>query len=255
MRPAFRDILALFPRRAAPIFAPDALDRVSGHEGYAQAAPFPYAVLDGLFDAGGLRRTIREFPDPAVDAVEAHDDGVFVRRKHNTTWETRFGPQTRQLFAAMASPRWLLALERLTGISGLMPDPYLFGAGLHLTGLGGTLAIHADFNRHPKLNLDRRVNVLLYLNEGWTEDNRGWLELWDRDMTACVARVAPVFNRLAIFNTTSFTFHGQPEPVSGGPGTVRRSAAFYYYSNGRPSEEIAAPDHSTVWRDRPGIGY
>ena len=252
MRPALPDILSLLCGRAHPVFAPNAMARLSGHPGYARAEPFPHAALDGLFDPGLLRAVVKEFPSPNANAVESHNDGTYVRQKYNTTWETRFGPETRRLFAAMASPEWLLALERLTGIAGLMPDPYLFGAGLHVTGIGGTLAVHADFNRHPRLNLDRRVNVLLYLNEGWTAQNQGWLELWDRDMAACVTRIAPVFNRLAVFDTTSFTFHGQPEPCL---GAIRRSAAFYYYSNGRPKEEISGPDHSTLWRNRPGVGY
>ena len=55
----------------------------------------------------------------------------------------------------------------LTGVGGLVPDPHLHGGGQHQIRPGGKLAIHADFNRHPKLNLDRRLNLLLYLNRGW----------------------------------------------------------------------------------------
>lgn len=238
-----------------PVFAPGGLGRLISHEGYANASPFPHLTLDGLFNDALLHAVISEFPDPKRDAVEAHNDGVYVRLKHNTTWETEFGSATRRFFTEMASPRVLLALERATGIAGLMPDPYLFGGGLHFTDSGGKLAIHADFNRHPKLNLDRRLNLLLYLNEGWTEENQGWLELWDRDMLTCVFRTLPVFNRTVIFSTTSFSFHGQPEPILGSPGLVRRSIALYYYTNGRPAEEITEPDHSTLWRERPRDGY
>jgi Rps23 Pro-64 3,4-dihydroxylase Tpa1-like proline 4-hydroxylase len=136
-----------------------------------------------------------------------------------------------------------------------VPDPYMFGGGLHFTDSGGKLAVHADFNRHPKLNLDRRLNVLIYLNEGWTDDNQGWLELWDREMRNRVTRVSPVFNRTVMFSTTSFSFHGQPEPIIGPPDLVRRSIALYYYTNGRPAAEITDPDHSTLWQSRPADGY
>ena len=59
----------------------------------------------------------------------------------------------------------LLFLERLTGIEGLIPDPYFVGGGLHQIESGGKLDIHVDFNRLEKTNLDRRLNLLIYLNK------------------------------------------------------------------------------------------
>ena len=234
--------------RDRPIFAPKGLDRLAAEDGYRTAAPFPHFARDGLFDVSLLRAIIREFPDPGKDVVEAHNDGVHVRLKHNTTWETHFGPNTRRFFAEMASPPVLLALERVSGIPGLIADPYLFGGGLHSTATGGSLAIHADFARQPKLGLVRRLNLLIYLNENWTEANGGWLELWDRDMTECVARALPVFNRTVLFNTSDFSFHGQPDPATGPGGSPRRSMAFYYYTSVAHALDTG---HSTVWRERP----
>jgi hypothetical protein len=254
MREGLGRLLGL-PAPRLPVFAPGGLRRLSHYEGYASAEPFPYLMLDGLFNPELLRAVIDEFPDSEKNPVEAHNDGVYVRLKHNTTWETTFGPRTRQFFGEMASPAVLLALERASGVSGLIPDPYMFGGGLHFTGAGGKLAIHADFNRHPKLSLDRRLNLLIYLNEGWSEENQGWLELWDRDMCNSVVRISPIFNRTVVFNTTSFSFHGQPELILGPPELVRRSIALYYYTNGRPSNEITERDHSTLWQARPGGGY
>ncbi|MSP01749.1 MAG: 2OG-Fe(II) oxygenase [Acetobacteraceae bacterium] len=255
MRSVLPGVLGRFRRRPEMVFAPGGLERLAGHEGYALAEPFPHLTLDGLFDDTLLRAVVAEFPNPDTGAVESHNDGVYVRLKHNTTWQTRSGPTTARLLAELSGPRVLLALERATGISGLMPDPYLFGGGLHFTGAGGKLAVHADFNRHPKLLLDRRLNLLLYLNEGWSERNQGWLELWDREMRIRVTRIAPLFNRAVIFSTTSFSFHGQPEPILGPPGLMRRSVALYYYTNGRPPDEVSEPDHSTLWRARPGEGF
>ena len=141
--------------------------------------------------------------------------------------------------------RWLLYqlnssvfvnfLEELTGVGGLIPDPHFEGGGLHQIERGGFLKIHADFNRHPKLNLDRRLNLLLYLNEDWKDDYGGHLELWDREVARCVKRIAPVFNRCVVFTTTDFSFHGHPEPLACPPAVTRKSLALYYYSNGRPA--------------------
>ena len=87
----------------------------------------------------------------------------------------------------MNSLRVLLFLEALTGIEGLIPDPYFGGGGPHQIQPGGFLKIHADFNVHPQLKLDRRLNMLIYLNKDWREEYGGHLELWDRDDDASAA--------------------------------------------------------------------
>ena len=76
----------------------------------------------------------------------------------------------------------------------LIPDPYLFGGGLHELKDGGFLNIHCDFNKHPKMNLDRRINILIYLNHDWKDQYGGALELWDTNMKNCVQKIKPIFN-------------------------------------------------------------
>jgi len=232
------------------------LDRLAGYSGYSEASPFPHLVLDDFFNPTILDAVLAEWPPQDAANLEEHNDGTYVRKKRGSTYRTRFKPQTRALFDRLAAADFLEALEQATGIWGLMPDPYLWGGGLHFTQSGGRLAIHADFNKHFKYNLDRRLNLLLYLNRGWTEQNGGWLELWNADMTACGQRVLPVFNRMVIFSTTDTSFHGQPEEIVGPPDLFRRSIALYYYTNGRPASEITpGEEHSTLWRERPDRGF
>jgi Rps23 Pro-64 3,4-dihydroxylase Tpa1-like proline 4-hydroxylase len=139
-------------------------------------------------------------------------------------------------------------LQTLTGIDEpLISDPFYRGGGLHQIAQGGYLAIHADFNRHPMFGLDRRVNVLVYLNHDWQPDWGGQLELWDATMTRPVQRVDPTFNRTVVFTITDTAFHGHPEPLRCPPDRKRRSLAFYYYSNGRPEPE-RSERHPTLWQ-------
>ncbi|MFM8411426.1 MAG: 2OG-Fe(II) oxygenase, partial [Alphaproteobacteria bacterium] len=130
-------------------------------------------------------------------------------------------------------------------------DPWFDGGGLHETLPGGFLDVHADFNFHGAWFLDRRLNVLVYLNHGWREEWGGCLELWDRDLSRCVKKVVPAFNRTVIFATDDTSFHGHPEPVRCPPGTTRKSVAMYYYSNGRPESERSGR-HTTLWRGGDG---
>jgi hypothetical protein len=144
---------------------------------------------------------------------------------------------------------FLQFLSEVTGIPNLISDPGFEGGGLHQIIRGGKLGVHADFNRHRDFGLDRRLNLLLYLNRDWREEYGGNLELWDRTMSRCEARVAPLFNRVMIFGTTDFTYHGHPDPLQCPEGMTRKSMALYYFSNGRPAEELSG-DHSTLFRAR-----
>jgi hypothetical protein len=150
----------------------------------------------------------------------------------------------------MNSGPFLTFLEELTGIEGLIPDPHYLGGGLHQLVPGGLLKVHVDFNRHTRLKLDRRLNLLLYLNPDWEESYGGHLELWNRDMTRCDQRILPIANRCVIFSTTEYSFHGNPEPVSCPPERTRRSIALYYYTSGQGAAE--ADGHTTLFRGRPG---
>ena len=125
--------------------------------------------------------------------------------------ETRLLGSTRQLLAEFNSSTIIGFLEELTGVVGLCPDPHFRGGGLHQTERDGFLGIHADFNVDSRLRLDRRLNLLLYLNKDWEEYYGGHLELWNTGMTESVVKVLPVFNRCVIFNTTDTAFHGHPD--------------------------------------------
>jgi Rps23 Pro-64 3,4-dihydroxylase Tpa1-like proline 4-hydroxylase len=137
-------------------------------------------------------------------------------------------------------------LEKLTGIAGLIPDPHLRGGGLHEIRQGGALGVHADFNFYKRLNLYRRLNLLIYLNANWAEEWGGHLELWDRTGKQCVQRVAPIFNRAVIFDTSNFSYHGHPHPLQCPPDRSRKSLALYYYTVEAPADEDRAP-HTTLF--------
>ncbi|HZR85024.1 MAG TPA: 2OG-Fe(II) oxygenase [Candidatus Binatia bacterium] len=218
-------------------------------DAYASATPFPHAVIDGLFDDAVLERVRREFstesPRSITERLDRHVAGKRSLRDHPD--HAGFSPFVRFFVSHLNSIFLLGFLRELTGIPDLISDPYLDGAGLHETFPGGWLDVHADFNFHGACFLDRRVNLLVYLNRGWREEWGGELELWDRDLAACAKRVAPVFNRTVVFNTSDVSFHGHPDPVRCPPGESRKSIALYYFSNGRPEAE-RSPWHSTIWR-------
>ena len=104
----------------------------------------------------------------------------------------------------------------------MIPDPSFDGGGLHQILPGGFLKVHADFNKHDKTKLDRRLNVLIYLNKNWKEEYGGHFELWDRTMHHSEIRILPIFNRMAIFSTTDSSFHGHPDALKCPEGMTRK---------------------------------
>lgn len=221
---------------------------------YAEAEPFPNIYFDNFFNAEMLEKVLAEFPDlKAKPMLEFREPGQV---KNATQGEYRFGEYTRAFAHFLNSQPFLEFLTHLTNIWTILPDPYFEGGGFHQIMPGGYLKIHADFNKHRWSKLDRRLNVLVYLNKDWQEAWGGDFELWDKDMQECKKKVSPLFNRIAIFSTTDFSYHGHPDPLRCPADRSRKSFALYYYTNGRPEEEInqGLEDHSTLFKARPGAG-
>lgn len=219
---------------------------------YQTNMPFPNISFENFFDSSFLNSVLDEFPNLEKNNSNNYKTNV-ERNKFLAEGETFYGKNTLDIMRFLNSQPFLEFLQKLTGIKEtLISDPYYIGGGLHETKKGGLLKLHADFNKHKLTNLDRRINVLIYLNKDWKDEYGGHFELWNRDLTKCSKKISPLFNTLAIFSTDDFSYHGHPDPLSCPPEKSRKSIALYYYSNGRPKDEIneGLEDHSTLFVER-----
>jgi len=213
---------------------------------YQGREPYPYGSFDNFLPEEILENVLKEL----AQLPEAESSFNRAQEKLKSAYSPeRLPPYTRNLFYALNSRPFLAFLEELTGIPGLIPDPYFIGGGVHITQNGGHLDIHADFNHHGKLNLERRLNVLIYLNKDWKPEWGGEFEIWSTDMTEKVKSFTPVFNRMVCFNTRSDTWHGNPEPVNNPNGEPRMSLALYYYT---ATWSETRKGHTTLFKPRPG---
>jgi Rps23 Pro-64 3,4-dihydroxylase Tpa1-like proline 4-hydroxylase len=223
---------------------------------FSRAKPFRHVVIDGLFPDYVLDEVLSELPRP--EDWTNHSDWRSANRsdsiKLSVCQDWDLGTRVRHLLNQFNSASFINFLENMTAIEGLIPDPHYFGAGFHQIERDGFVKIHADFNVHKRLKLDRRLNAILYLNKDWQDDWGGQLELWDSKMTKAVETVSPKFNRLVIFETLDDGFHGHPDPLTCPEGVSRKSLAFYYYTNGRPAHE-RSQDHGSLLRSRPGENF
>lgn len=240
--------MAVFPLDPETLLAePDAAKATAKPyaERYQSAVPYPHICIDDFLPEAALEHVLddlRQLPEP---------EDSFSRAQENLKSSyipERLPRYTRELFYFFNSRPFVLFLEELTGIKGLIPDPYFGGAGIHRVGHGGHLDIHADFNHHPKLNLERRLNVLIYLNKDWKKEYGGSFEIWDKEMTKQEAEFVPLFNRMVCFSTGSDTFHGNPQKVNHPAGLPRQSIALYYYT---ATWNSTRKSHTTLFKPRP----
>lgn len=192
---------------------------------FGSAAPYPHLLVDDLFDDQDLDLIRKEFPPDADSAWQLNYHSH--SRKQALANKSLMGPVSQAYFTAVASPAFVDALERVTGIPGLVPDADLAGGGYHLILPGGYLDVHADFPSHPDLPLRRRLNLITYLGREWQKGDGGEFEMWARDGTEAVRRVEPIFNRSLIFSVSPDVYHGHPVPLR---GHRRPSLAVFYYT-------------------------
>jgi hypothetical protein len=213
---------------------------------YRSAPPFPHGVYDDFLPVELATALSEGFPTfESIEWVVRDNENNRRVYQHD---ETLVPPLYRRMLREFNSRQFALFVETLTGIDNLLPDPYFIGGGLHLSGPGDFLKIHADFNWHHKLQAYRRVNALLYLSEEWDESWGGAIEFWDQEMKGAVDLAYPKFNRLVVFSTSEHSNHGQRVPNACPPGVTRKVINLYYYSSHRDDVDAEADPHFTLYK-------
>jgi Rps23 Pro-64 3,4-dihydroxylase Tpa1-like proline 4-hydroxylase len=222
-------------------------------EEYKANRPYPHIYFDNFLPVDVAEAALRDFPEPKEVDWHSYKD-VNQHKKLAFDAVEKLPQSIRDVLYFLNTRPMLKFLETLTGIQSVLPDPNYVGGGLHQIRPGGLLEVHADFSYHNGLRLDRRINVLIYLNKDWKEEYGGHFELWDREVKQAEKKILPIFNRCAIFSTTSVSFHGHPVPLACPPDRNRKSIATYYYSNGRPEEDPELTHrHEVAFQQRPGV--
>ena len=74
-------------------------------------------------------------------------------------------------------------------------------------------------------------------------------------MSQCMKKILPSFNTMVIFSTTDFSNHGHPDPIECPTNVSRKSIALYYFSKGRPKNEVLNEDkkNRTYFKNRFGF--
>ena len=194
--------------------------------------PFDHWIIDDFFEASLAKALEAEFPP--YDSSSYHEyNNPIERKKTCNNWNLL--PRLCYLVLHyLTSDKFL---NRLTDIVRfqVLPDHGLHGGGLHIHEAGGLLNPHLDYSIHPKLGLQRKLNLIVYLAGNLEEEYGGHLGLWSNQEATqnpapakLIKEVFPQHNRAIIFDTTQNSWHGISRPFHAPQGIYRKSLATYY---------------------------
>jgi len=221
-------------------------------KGYQESDPFPYIIIDNFLEESYLKKILEEVTNlKPADAYYKMTHKPNILEYNKFAYRTNLGPVTETLFKHLVSDEFTKTIEALTSINDIVTnDLTLAGAGVHKIKKDGYLSIHTDFNtyKHPTHGkLDRRINLLIYLNPDWKEEYKG--HLWLCNSKEPVKKILPILNRCVIFNTTGKSFHGHPERLCVPADDIfRQSIACYYYTKNTkdPLDFEGRPERTTA---------
>jgi hypothetical protein len=197
---------------------------------YRGQEPFDHCVVDEFFDDEFAQVLAQEFPDYRSSDWYFYSNSIEHKKALNN-WE-KFPKVTYRAFCLLQSPALTGLLQNALG-QEIYVDHGLNGGGWHIHGQGGNLNPHLDYSIHPKMGLERVLNIIIYLSPELRPEHGGHLGLWRHDDEtngpgALVKEIEPLFNRAVIFNTTQNSWHGMSRKLNVPDGIYRKSLAIYY---------------------------
>jgi Rps23 Pro-64 3,4-dihydroxylase Tpa1-like proline 4-hydroxylase len=219
--------------------------------------PFKHLYIDNFFTPEFANTLLNSFPELDNSDLWDSSNDPEIEVKMRSKWQSEFDIPENIVDAirVLNSSLFLKSVSEKFDIPKLMPDPYFTGGGLNVTISGGLLDVHVDGNYHDASGLNRRINAILYLNPGWQEGWGGEFGLYDETGDKLIKKIAPIHNRLVIFDTNDKSFHGLPDPLNFPEGHARRSIILYYYTKDeRPTDQVTVDQpHSALWKKKGGL--
>lgn len=221
------------------------LDLLELKQRFNEQQSIRYVVIGDFIEEGFAKSIAKEHAD--VPEEYWLDYSHHNQKKFGLTNKKLMGKNTRLIIEELSSSNFIEWLSDLTGLDGLIVDPFLDRAGLHKIYKNGYLNVHTDEQSHTKHKYwKRRLNLLFYLSPDYEESWGGQLELWDYKKRKLIESIAPVFNRCIIFATNENSYHGHPKPLNCPEGTARRSLAIYYYQKTNKPLNISSTNYISL---------
>lgn len=191
---------------------------------YDTNVPYRHCVIDDFLNIDLAKNIENEFNDYNDPSWYFYNNQI-ENKKQLSTWGL-FKEHTYKTLHYLNSCEFIHSLSLLTKIK-LYSDFGLHGGGMHIHDNCGILNPHLDYNIHPKLKLQRKFNLLIYLSQNV---KGGHLGLWSDNNgqpNELIKEIEPKFNRAVLMDTSQQCWHGISQPIVG----LRKSLAIYYLTD------------------------
>lgn len=204
------------------------LDSESFKNLYINSEPFPNIIINNFLNEEYAEIIYKLFP-------ENYEEWY----KYNNPLEVKYANdkindlplEIKKLFYYLSTTKIINKIREITDINNLNYDSFLHGAGIHAHPRNGRLNLHLDYEKHPILDAQRRINIILYMSKDWKDEWNGQTELWNNDLSQCIVKSSVKFNTALIFQTNEISYHGLPKKILCPQNIYRKSIAYYYISS------------------------
>lgn len=204
-----------------------------------QTEPYGHIVIDNFLNTEHIPIFLNEL-DKLTPEMSYYRGNVNIENTKKA-FKNNLGEFIDSIFRELCSDDFIKIIENITGINNIIRNNVeLEGAGIHKVYNNGFLTMHKDFNNTFDTNfglIDRRINLLLYMNPDWKEEYNGQLCLYDNNEKKITKQIYPILNRCVIFNTTD-SIHGHPHPMKLPENICRQSLALYYYTKNTTGKSV-----------------
>lgn len=198
--------------------------------------PFDHCVIDNFLNVELAKKIDNEFLAYNSATWVEYQNTNQVKKMFNDWYY--FSSPIYQAFFYLNSPEFVKFLSDQVGCE-LYSDPGLHSGGCHIHTSGGFLSPHLDYSLHPKINLYRKLNLIVFVSENFLPSYGGHLELWEGtdEPNKLIKQIAPIFNRAVIFDTTDDSWHSVSK-INCPDNVYRKSLAVYYLTESKPNTKL-----------------
>jgi len=201
-------------------------------EDFLSQEPFNHVVIDNFFTKEFAEEIVKDLPSDYEKNVDGKYDNAIEKKRTIQNW-LKLDKNVYKAIFHLLDFEFVNNLRTLTKQKQLVADYGLHGGGVHMHQAGDYLNVHFDYDIHPKLDMKRKLNLIVYMNPNWQESWGGNLGLWSHDEETqqpkeLIKSIPPLFNRAVIFDTTQNSWHGVTEGIFSPEGQYRKSIATYY---------------------------
>ena len=222
---------------------------------YWNSQPFHHVVIDNFWSEDFAMKIASELPNYETEKVDAKYDNPIEKKRTIQDW-VKFETNTYRAFSFLVSESFSFFISSVINEPNLVADFGLHGGGIHMHQAGDYLNAHYDYDIHPKMGMQRKINIIIYMQPDWQDEWGGNLGLWSHDPETdqpkeIIKSIVPKFNRAVIFDTTQNSWHGVTEGIFCPPGVYRKSLAAYYLIPVKPTYNVENARKKALFVPRP----